>query len=104
MSKINDLIDISIRIGNTHDWDNIKPGMTYYFRVYRNTTIKELKSLFCECFDSPIREELERYEIYTKNIIRLNDMNFISDAFEDSEECVLDVIDRGDNLFYALSI
>lgn len=104
MSKMNDLIDISIRIGNSHDWNNIKPGMTYNFRVYRNTTIKELKSLFCECFDSPIREELERYQLYTKKIIRLYDMNFVADAFEDSEECDLDVIDRGDNLFYALSI
>ena len=104
MSKMNDLIDISIRIGNSRDWNNIKPGMTYNFRVYRNTTIKELKSLFCECFDSPIREELERYQLYTKKIIRLYDMNFVADAFEDSEECDLDVIDRGDNLFYALRI
>lgn len=104
MSKMNDLIDISIRIGNSHDWKNIKPGMTYNFRVYRNTTIKELKSLFCECFNSPIREELERYQLYTKKIIRLYDMNFIADAFEDSEDCDLDVIDKGDNLFYALSI
>ena len=104
MSKQDELIDISIRIGNSFDWNLVLPGMTYNFRVYRNTTIKELKNLFCECFDSPIREELERYQLYTKKIIRLYDMNFIADAFEDSEECDLDVIDRGDNLFYALTI
>ena len=50
MSKKNDLIDISIRIGNSHDWEKISPGKTYNFRVYRNTIIKELKSIFSDLY------------------------------------------------------
>ena len=45
MSKKNDLIDVSIRIGNSYDWEKITPGRTYNFRVYRNTMIKELQSI-----------------------------------------------------------
>lgn len=101
---MSDLIDISIRIGNSYDCEKITPGKTYYFRVYRNTMIKELKSIFCECFESPIREELEKYQLYTKKIIRLYSDNIISDAFENSDASDLDVIDRGENIFYALRI
>ena len=104
MSKKNDLIDVSIRIGNSYDWGKITPGRTYYFRVYRNTMIKELQSIFCECFESPIRDELEKYQLYTKNIIRLYDMNIVEDAFEDSEASDLDIIDKGENIFYALRV
>ena len=102
MSKNNDLIDISIRIGNSYVWEKIPPGKTYNFRVYRNTEIIELKSIFCECFESPIREDLEKYQLYTKKMIRLYPNNIISDAFENSDDSDLEITDKGENIFYAL--
>ena len=102
MSKNNDLIDISIRIGNSYVWEKITPGKTYNFRVYRNTEIKELKSIFCECFESPIREDLEKYQLYTKKMIRLYSNNINSDAFENRDDSDLEITDKGENIFYAL--
>ena len=49
--KSDELIDISICIGNSYDWSQVLPGKTYNFRVYRNTSIGELKSILCNCFD-----------------------------------------------------
>ena len=69
MNESNELIDISICIGNSCDCELIIPGKTYNFRVYRNNTIRELKSIFCDCFEENIKSILERYEIYTKKII-----------------------------------
>ena len=104
MNKQEEEIDISIRIGNSFDWHLVTPGRTYNFRVYRNTEIKELKSIFCECFESPIREDLEKYQLYTKKMIRLYSNNIISDAFENRDDSDLEITDKGENIFYALII
>ena len=101
---MNDLIDISIRIGNSFDWNLVLPGRTYNFRVYRNMTIKELKNLFVECFDESIREELKKYNIYNNRIILLHDDNTINDAFSDSDISRLNIIDKNEYLFYALTL
>lgn len=100
----NELIDISIRIGNSHDWNLIKPGRTYNFRVYRNDTIGSLKKLFCECFDEPTQSDLKKYNIYNNKISLLHDNNEINDAFSSPELSVLDIIDRNEYLFYVILI
>ena len=41
-------IVVSVRIGNSHDWEIISPGETYNFKVNRNTFIKGLKQKLCE--------------------------------------------------------
>ena len=104
MSKMNDLIDISIRIGNSFDWNLVLPGRTYNFRMYRGDSIGSLKNLFIECFDKSIREELKKYNIYNNRIILLHDDNTINDAFIDPDMSRLDIIDNNDYLFYALTI
>ncbi len=104
MSKQDELIDISIRIGNSFDWNLVLPGRTYNFRVYRGDSIGSLKNLFIECFDESIREELKKYNIYNNRIILLNDDNTINDAFSDPEMSRLNIIDKDEYLFYALTI
>jgi len=104
MSKLDELIDISIRIGNSFDWNLVLPGRTYNFRMYRGDSIGSLKNLFIECFDESIREELKKYNIYNNRIILLHDDNTINDAFSDPDMSILDIIDNNDYLFYALTI
>jgi len=102
--KDEELIDISICIGNSYDWSKLLPGKTYNFRVYRNNTIRELKNIFCDCFDENIKSILERYEIFTKKIIRLYEDDRVKDAFSDPNASIKDIIDRDENIFYALLI
>tara|TARA_B100001094_G_scaffold141202_1_gene136823 strand:+ start:139 stop:456 length:318 start_codon:yes stop_codon:yes gene_type:complete len=102
--KSDELIDISICIGNSCDWEIIIPGKTYNFRVFRNNTIGELKSIFCDCFDENIRNILEGYEIYTKKIIRLYDNDLVKVAFSNPNGSIKDIIDNDENIFYALAL
>ena len=104
MNESYELIDVSICIGNSCDWELIIPGKTYNFRVFRNNTIGELKSIFCDCFDENVKKILERYEIYTKKIIRLYDDDLVKVAFSNPNGSIKDIIDKGENIFYALLI
>jgi hypothetical protein len=104
MNKLEELIDISIRIGNSFNWKKITPGRTYNFRVYRGDSICSLKNLFIECFDESLQGELKKYNIYNSKIIPLHDDNIVNDAFTDPDSCNLDIIDRNEYLFYALTI
>jgi len=85
---MSDLLDISIRIGNSYNSEKIIPGKTYDFRVNKNTRIKNLKDIFYECIISEsenkeeIKKEINTYELYTKNIIRLYDENEVIDVVE----------------------
>jgi len=103
MNKLEEQIDISIRIGNSFNWDLITPGRTYNFRVHRGDSIDSLKNLFIECFDESIQGELKKYNIYNNKIILLHDDNIVNDAFSDPDICRLDIIDRNEYLFYALT-
>tara|TARA_B100001287_G_C22596386_1_gene488263 strand:- start:484 stop:786 length:303 start_codon:yes stop_codon:yes gene_type:complete len=96
------LIDISICIGNSYDLKNIIPGNKYNFRVYRDTSVSELKRIFLDCFSDEsenTKSILNRYEIYTKKIIRLYDNNIVGDALAESIDSIND-----ENIFYALLI
>ena len=105
MNKIeNELIDISIRIGNSFDLDLVTPGRTYNFRVYRGDSVGSLKNLFVECFDESIASELIKYNIYNNRIIPLHDDNLINHAFSDPNMSRLDIIDKNEYLFYALTL
>ena len=90
-----DIIDVSIRIGNSFNCENITPGKTYYFRVNKDTKISELKRLFYECFDEDTKNDIMRYQLYTKRIILLHDDNIISNVIKDDDEGML---------FYAILI
>ena len=102
--KSDELIDVSICIGNSCDCELIIPGKIYNFRVFRNNTIGELKSILCDCFDENIKSILERYEIYTKKIIRLYDDDLVKVAFSNPNGSIKDIIDNDENIFYALLI
>tara|TARA_B100001059_G_scaffold189613_1_gene192371 strand:+ start:321 stop:635 length:315 start_codon:yes stop_codon:yes gene_type:complete len=104
MNESYELIDVSICIGNSCDWELIIPGKTYNFRIYRNNTIGELKNIFCDCFDEKIKNILERYEIYTKKIVRLYNDDYVKVAFSDSDASIKDIIDNDENIFYALTL
>ena len=88
---MSDLLDISIRIGNSYNSEKITPGKTYNFRVNKNTRIKFLKDIFYECIISEnenteeIKKEINNYELYTKNIIRLYDENEVIDTLQSYE-------------------
>jgi len=103
MNKLEEQIDISIRIGNSFNWDIITPGRTYNFRVHRGDSIDSLKNLFIECFDDSIQKAVKKYNIYNNKIILLHDDNIVNDAFSDPDICRLAIIDRNEYLFYALT-
>ena len=103
MNKLEEQIDISIRIGNSFNWDLITPSRTYNFRVHRGDSIDSLKNLFIECFDESIQKAVKKYNIYNNKIILLHDDNIVNDAFSDPDICRLDIIDRNEYLFYALT-
>lgn len=104
MEKMNELVDISIRIGNSFDWDLVTPGRTYNFRVYRGDSVGSLKNLFIECFDESIQGELKKYNIYNNRIIPLHNDNIVNDAFSSPNMSSLDIIDKNEYLFYALTL
>jgi len=104
MNKQEEEIDISIRIGNSFDWNLVTPGRTYNFRMHRGDTIDSLKKIFIECFDESIASELKKYNIYNNRIILLHDNNIINHAFSDPDMSRLDIIDKNEYLFYALTI
>uniref|UniRef100_A0A6C0FAP3 Ubiquitin-like domain-containing protein n=1 Tax=viral metagenome TaxID=1070528 RepID=A0A6C0FAP3_9ZZZZ len=94
---------ISIRIGNSYDWNNITPGRTYDFKVNRNTFIKELKQNLCEEFHEPEEKNIiQKYNIYNNRIILLNENNIVKDAFKNPNDSELDLIDKNETVFYAL--
>jgi hypothetical protein len=103
MNKLEEQIDISIRIGNSFNWDLITPSRTYNFRVHRGDSIDSLKNLFIECFDESIQKAVKKYNIYNNKIILLHDDNIVNDAFSDPDICRLDIVDRNEYLFYALT-
>ena len=103
-NKLDELIDISIRIGNTFNHKIVIPGITYNFRMYRGDSISELKKIFIECFDESIQNELKRYNIYNNRIIPLHDDNIVNDAFSEPNMCRLDIIDKNEYLFYAITL
>jgi len=98
---MSDLLDVSIRIGNSYNSEKITPGKTYDFRVNKNTRIKNLKDIFYECIISEngnteeIKKEINNYELYTKNVIRLYDENEVIDTLQ-SYETINEII------FYAI--
>lgn len=104
MNKQEEEIDISIRIGNSFDWNLVTPGRTYNFRMHRGDTIDSLKKIFIECFDESISSELKKYNIYNNRIILLHDNNIINHAFSDPDMSRLDIIDKNEYLFYALTL
>ena len=104
MNKQGEEIDISIRIGNSFDWNLVTPGRTYNFRMHRGDTIGGLINLFIECFDESISSELKKYNIYNNRIILLHDDNIINHAFSDPDMSRLDIIDKNEYLFYALTM
>ena len=105
MSKEEDNITVTIKIGNTHNNDLIKVGKEYNFNVRRNTFICELLDFFIACFDSEEEKiEIKKYVIFSKGMIRLYNKNIIMDIFEDPEASDLDVYDRDETIFYAILI
>ena len=103
--KSNDIIDISIRIGNSPDWSKIPVGRTFTYRVKRNTFIFELKEKITDEYDDEITKNIiNRYQIYNNKIIRMYDNNIVSDAFDEPQDSDLDLIDKNQTLFYALLI
>lgn len=103
-NKLDELIDISIRIGNTFNHKLVSPGRTYNFRMYRGDTIDSLKKIFIDSFDESIQNEIKKYNIYNNKIIPLHDDNIINDAFSDPNMARLDIIDKNEYLFYALTL
>lgn len=104
MEKENELIDISIRIGNSFDWDLVTPGRTYNFRMYRGDSVGSLRNLFIECFDESVQNSLKKYNIYNNRISFLYDDSLINHAFSNPNMSRLDIIDKNEYLFYALTL
>ena len=102
MNRSDDNIDITIKIGNSRDWSKITVGRSYYFNMKRGTKIKDLKCEFIKRFPEELNDELERYSIYTKKFIKLDDSNMIEDAFSDKDDSDLNIYDRDETIFYAV--
>jgi len=102
MNKKDEVINISIRIANTWDHYKVSPGRTYNFDVTRDTSIKELHGLFINIFPEELRDDIERYRIFTQKMGGLHNDNSINDCFTNSNDCYLDIVDKCENLLYAV--
>ena len=102
MNNKDEVINISIRIANTWDHDKVSPGRTYNFDVTRNTGIKELHELFINIFPEELRDDIERYRIFTQKMGKLHNDNSIIDCFTNRDDCYLDIVDKCENLLYAV--
>tara|TARA_B100000963_G_C22283377_1_gene518127 strand:+ start:69 stop:377 length:309 start_codon:yes stop_codon:yes gene_type:complete len=102
MNCDNEEIDISITIGNSHNWNIIIPGKTYYFNVKRNIQIIELLELFYENFKDEELLEIKRYSLFTKKMIKLNDDDTLDLLFNNYSR--LDIIDKDISIFYAMIV
>ena len=91
-----------IRIVNTWDYEKVSPGRTYNFNVSRNTSIKELNTLFINIFPVELRDDIERYKIFTQKMGKLHNDNIINDCFTNSDDCYLDIVDKSEDLLYAV--
>ena len=105
-TRLEDLIDITIKIGNTRDNNLIVVGKSYYFNMKRGTRIKDLLNEFTTNFpnDNNLQKELRCYKLYTKKIIKLNDNNTVEDAFSDKNDSDLNIYDLDETIFYAIMI
>ena len=105
-TRSEDLIDITIKIGNTRDNNLIVVGKSYYFNMKRGTRIKDLLNEFTTNFpnDNNLQKELRCYKLYTKKIIKLNDNNTVEDAFSDKNDSDLNIYDLDETIFYAIMI
>ena len=103
-SRSEDLINVTIKVGNTRDNNMIVVGRSYYFNMKRGTRIKELLESFAKKFpnDNNIQKELRAYKLYTKKIIKLHDNNTIEDAFTDKDDSDLNIYDKDETMFYAV--
>jgi len=72
--------------------------------MYRGDTVDSLKKIFIDSFDESIQNEIKKYNIYNNKIIPLHDDNIINDAFSDPNMARLDIIDKNEYLFYALTL
>ena len=105
MSKEEDNITVTIKIGNTYNNDLIVVGKEYNFNVRRNTFICELLDYFIACFDSEeAKIEIKKYVLFSKKMIRLYNKNIISDIFQDPEASDLEIYYRDETIFYAILI
>ena len=105
-TRSEDMIDITIKIGNSRDNDMIVVGRSYYFNMKRSTRIQELLNEFIKKFpdDNNLQKELINYCLYTKKIIKLHNDNTIEDCFSDKEDTDLNIYDKDETLFYAIMI
>tara|TARA_B110000495_G_C22899552_1_gene524894 strand:+ start:104 stop:421 length:318 start_codon:yes stop_codon:yes gene_type:complete len=105
MDRDEELIDITIRIGNTRNNDLIIVGKSYVFNVRRNTFVSELMDELSNNFTSnEEKEEIKKYVLFTNKIIRLYNTNTIMDTFKYPNAGNIDIIDMGEDIFYALLI
>lgn len=102
--KSNDDINITIKIGNTRDNNLIVVGQSYFFTMKRNTLIKELLNEFIKLFNDEQQDEIKKYTLFTKKIIKLHDNNTIEDCFSNKEDSNLDIYDKDETIFYVLII
>ena len=102
MDRSEEKIDITIKIGNSMDWNKITVGRSYYFNMKRGTHIKNLKYSFIKKFDGELQDEIKKYSIYTNDFIKLDDNNAVEDAFSDKDDSDLNIYDKNETIFYAM--
>ena len=98
--KSNDMIHCSIKILNSKDNSKIKSGVTYFFTLKRNTFIKEFFNEFITNFEN--KEEIKKYNLYTKQKIQLNYNLTIEDYFTNKNDSDLNIYDKDETIFYAI--
>jgi len=103
-NKSEQLIDITIIIGNSRDWKQIAPGRSYYLNEKRNTSIENILDIFYNNFQDEILTEIKLYSLFTKKMIKLYDNNIVCDAFSDIDDSDLDIYDKDETIFYLFLI
>jgi len=101
-NKSEEEIQITIMILNTLNNDLIQMGREYNITMKRGTMIEDLFNEFVKCFSEEIYSEIKKYSLWSSKKVRLFDTNKIEDAFSDSSESDLNIMDKNENIFHAI--
>ena len=103
-NKSDDNINITIKISNTKDNNLILVGKSYYFNMKRSTPIQNLLEEFTKNFNEKQKTEINKYKLFTKNLIQMKNNYQIEDYFTNKYDSNLNIYDKDETIYYAILI
>ena len=98
-------MNLTIKVTNSNNNDLLKVGLVYNIVLKKYNSVGDLLKLFrymvlLENYSEELLINLEKYKLFTKNTIGMNNNKKICDYF--TTDHILDIYDRDENIFYAI--